>query len=171
MHPSTEIGLMEVGGCCLIGVSWSYTYQTTATNLHQPNLRGWMHPYWFASQYGLFEPPVRSFQLHWSSPRSLPAPHYAMSFPGHTTTTHLPFPFFLNSKPSWNLPFPFLIEPHHAPSTSTPINVVSVVLFKLSNICSLVVTLRAMFGILCISILEFNHVLALLIGLVPGYRV
>jgi len=21
MHPSTEIGLMEVGGCCLIGVS------------------------------------------------------------------------------------------------------------------------------------------------------
>jgi hypothetical protein len=35
--------------------------------------------------------------------------------------------------------------------------------------CSLIVILSALFGILCISRLEFNHLLALLIYLVLGY--
>lgn len=33
MHPSTEIGLMEVGGCCLIGVSSSYTFLRELTTI------------------------------------------------------------------------------------------------------------------------------------------
>ena len=45
-----------------------------------------------------------------------------------------------------------------------------VVQLKLSNICSLIVTLLALFKILCTSLLEFNHLLDLLICLVQVFQ-